>query len=266
MGAKAMSSHGSGAAGGGGGGAALSRQGSVCSLTFGEADGQLHGVNLDDLLRAGRKTVDEVWRDIQGAGGGACPRAQMTLEDFLSRAGTSAPADAAGNGACARSWGAHQLYQPAPAPQLGRHHQPAVGRPVPRPLGVGAGPVLEALYYEGGAAAAAGGNRAGPEHGVAERSNERRKKRMIKNRESAARSRARKQAYTNELENKISQLEEENERLRGHKMTLAVVAVGSAVLRSELRRGQAPEPVVQYVPQQEVKNQLQLRRTNSANF
>jgi ABA responsive element binding factor len=37
---------------------------------------------------------------------------------------------------------------------------------------------------------------------------------MIKNRESAARSRARKQAYTNELENKISRLEEENERLR----------------------------------------------------
>uniref|UniRef100_A0A0A9EG71 BZIP domain-containing protein n=1 Tax=Arundo donax TaxID=35708 RepID=A0A0A9EG71_ARUDO len=66
---------------------------------------------------------------------------------------------------------------------------------------------------------------------------------MLKNRESAARSRARKQAYTNELENKISRLEEENERLRRHK---------------------APDPVVQYVPQQEIKNQL--RRTNSANF
>jgi ABA responsive element binding factor len=197
MGAKAMSSHGSGAAAGGvgGGGAALSRQGSVCSLTFGEADGQLHGVNLDDLLRAGRKTVDEVWRDIQGAAGGACPRAQMTLEDLLSRAGTNAPGAAA-----ARGWGAHQLYQPAPAPpQLGHHHhhqQPAVGRPVPRPLGVGAGPVLDALYYESGAAAAAGGNRAVPERGVAERSNDRRKKRMIKNRESAARSRARKQVPT----------------------------------------------------------------------
>ncbi|CAN6289598.1 unnamed protein product [Urochloa humidicola] len=218
MGANAMSSHGSGtaAAGGTGGGAALSRQGSVCSLAFGDAaEGQLHGVNLDDLLlraAGGRKTTaDEVWRDIQGA----CPRAQMTLEDFLSRSG-----------------GGHH-----PHPAAG------VGRPVPRPLGVGAGPVLDALYHDGGAAAAAVGG--GPERGVAERSNERRKKRMIKNRESAARSRARKQAYTNELENKISQLEEENERLRGHK---------------------APEPVVQYVPQQEVKNQLQLRRINSANF
>jgi hypothetical protein len=28
------------------------------------------------------------------------------------------------------------------------------------------------------------------------------------------------QAYTNELENKISQLEEENERLRGHKVCI----------------------------------------------
>ncbi|CAL4930741.1 unnamed protein product [Urochloa decumbens] len=255
MGAKAMSSHGSG---GGGGGAALSRQGSPCGLAFGDAaDGQLHGVNLDDLLLrvGGRKTADEVWRDIQGAAA-ACPRAPMTLEDFLSRDGA-----AAGGGATAdygaRGWAHHQLYQPAaPGPQLGGgNHHPhhpaagAVGRPVPRPLGVGAGPVLDALYHDGGTAAAAGGGGGkrggGLERGVAERSNERRKKRMIKNRESAARSRARRQAYTNELENKISQLEEENERLRGHK---------------------APEPVVQYAPQQEVKNQLHLRRINSANF
>jgi ABA responsive element binding factor len=37
---------------------------------------------------------------------------------------------------------------------------------------------------------------------------------MIKNRESAARSRARKQAYTVELEAEVSQLKEENMRLR----------------------------------------------------
>ncbi|KAJ1297361.1 hypothetical protein BS78_01G369600 [Paspalum vaginatum] len=228
MGAKAMSSHGSGAGAG-----ALSRQASVCSLTFSEVDGQLHGVNLDDLLRAGKKTADEVWRDIQGAA--ACPRAQMTLEDFLSRAGDGA---AAGDGA--RGW-AQQLCQPAPQLVQGHLH-PSIGRPVPRPLGVGAAPVLDALYHDvhGGGD---GAKRAAAEGGVAERSNERRKKRMIKNRESAARSRARKQAYTNELENKIRLLEEENERLL---------------------RQQALEPVVQYVPQQEPKNQH--RRVNSANF
>ncbi|XP_078442399.1 bZIP transcription factor 27-like [Wolffia australiana] len=41
-----------------------------------------------------------------------------------------------------------------------------------------------------------------------------RNKRMIKNRESAARSRARKQAYTNELEQEVNHLTMENERLR----------------------------------------------------
>nr|XP_028949121.1 protein FD-like [Malus domestica] len=41
-----------------------------------------------------------------------------------------------------------------------------------------------------------------------------RHKRMMKNRESAARSRARKQAYTNELEIEIAQLREENARLK----------------------------------------------------
>lgn len=48
---------------------------------------------------------------------------------------------------------------------------------------------------------------------VIEKTVERQQKRMIKNRESAARSRARKQAYTVELEAEVSQLKEENARL-----------------------------------------------------
>ncbi|KAI3761861.1 hypothetical protein L1987_52283 [Smallanthus sonchifolius] len=43
---------------------------------------------------------------------------------------------------------------------------------------------------------------------------DRRHNRMIKNRESAARSRARKQAYTNELENEVERLKEENAKLK----------------------------------------------------
>lgn len=43
---------------------------------------------------------------------------------------------------------------------------------------------------------------------------ERRQRRMIKNRESAARSRARKQAYTVELENELTELREENAKLK----------------------------------------------------
>ncbi|KAF3592679.1 hypothetical protein DY000_02027854 [Brassica cretica] len=48
---------------------------------------------------------------------------------------------------------------------------------------------------------------------VLEKVIERRQKRMIKNRESAARSRARKQAYTLELEAEVAQLKEMNEEL-----------------------------------------------------
>jgi ABA responsive element binding factor len=54
-----------------------------------------------------------------------------------------------------------------------------------------------------------------------EKTVERRQKRMIKNRESAARSRARKQAYTSELENKVSRLEEENGRLRKRRVRIS---------------------------------------------
>ncbi|CAN0872993.1 ABSCISIC ACID-INSENSITIVE 5-like protein 5 [Linum grandiflorum] len=43
---------------------------------------------------------------------------------------------------------------------------------------------------------------------------ERRQRRMIKNRESAARSRARKQAYTTELEAEVAKLKEENQQLK----------------------------------------------------
>lgn len=49
---------------------------------------------------------------------------------------------------------------------------------------------------------------------VLEKVIERRQKRMIKNRESAARSRARKQAYTLELEAEVAQLKEQNEELQ----------------------------------------------------
>ncbi|KAH0724536.1 hypothetical protein KY284_000401 [Solanum tuberosum] len=49
---------------------------------------------------------------------------------------------------------------------------------------------------------------------------DRRLRRKIKNRESAARSRARKQAYHNELVNKVSHLEEENMKLKKEKLLL----------------------------------------------
>ncbi|CAH8329345.1 unnamed protein product [Eruca vesicaria subsp. sativa] len=55
---------------------------------------------------------------------------------------------------------------------------------------------------------------------VLEKVIERRQKRMIKNRESAARSRARKQAYTCELEAEVAQLKEMNEELHKKQVCL----------------------------------------------
>ncbi|KAJ0785761.1 putative transcription factor bZIP family [Helianthus annuus] len=54
----------------------------------------------------------------------------------------------------------------------------------------------------------------GRKSGAVEKVVERRQRRMIKNRESAARSRARKQAYTIELEAEVAKLKEENQELK----------------------------------------------------
>ncbi|KAF7031699.1 hypothetical protein CFC21_042986 [Triticum aestivum] len=62
--------------------------------------------------------------------------------------------------------------------------------------------------------------RGAPEDQSCERSIERRHRRMIKNRESAARSRARKQAYTVELEAELNHLKEENARLKAEEKTI----------------------------------------------
>ncbi|GMI90641.1 ABSCISIC ACID RESPONSIVE ELEMENTS-BINDING PROTEIN 2 [Hibiscus trionum] len=58
------------------------------------------------------------------------------------------------------------------------------------------------------------GSLRGRKSATVEKVAERRQRRMIKNRESAARSRARKQAYTTELEAAIAKLKEENEELQ----------------------------------------------------
>ncbi|XP_037418094.1 bZIP transcription factor ABI5 homolog [Triticum dicoccoides] len=62
--------------------------------------------------------------------------------------------------------------------------------------------------------------RGAPKDQSRERSIERRHRRMIKNRESAARSRARKQAYTVELEAELNHLKEENVRLKAEEKTI----------------------------------------------
>uniref|UniRef100_A0A453G0C0 BZIP domain-containing protein n=1 Tax=Aegilops tauschii subsp. strangulata TaxID=200361 RepID=A0A453G0C0_AEGTS len=128
-----------------------------------------------------RRTVDEVWREITGGSGGeeeAAPAtaggaAEMTLEDFLARE----------DGAVVR----------------GAEEQVAM-------------PTMALL---GGAEGARGGGRGRKRQLMdpMDRAAMQRQKRMIKNRESAARSRERKQAYIAELESLVTQLEEENAHL-----------------------------------------------------
>lgn len=203
-----------------------------------------------------KKTVDEVWREIQQVKERNPERqntlGEMTLEDFLVQAGIVLDA-AGGNGGGGNEndtssavqcnlggidpnsgrhsnvpqhaqWMPYQLL-----PQQQQHSMMTMfmpGHHVPQPIAVSGGALSDTAYPDAQLAVtttplmgtlsdtqAIGRKRLAPGD-VVEKTVERRQKRMIKNRESAARSRARKQAYTNELENKVQRLEEENERLR----------------------------------------------------
>ncbi|KAK6934036.1 Basic-leucine zipper domain [Dillenia turbinata] len=220
-----------------------------------------------------KKTVDEVWRDIQQGHNKSSKEkssherqptlGEMTLEDFLVKAGVvvEPSVDKKGPGPLVGV----DPNAPPPFSQQGswmqypqnqfQHPQQTMmgvymtGQPIPQPLPIGTGPYPEnqaalssPLMGSLSDTQAPGRKRSTPDN-IIGKTVERRQKRMIKNRESAARSRARKQAYTNELENKVSRLEEENERLRKRKE-----------LEKMLPSAPPPEP------------KSQLRRTSSAPF
>ncbi|KAG5053600.1 hypothetical protein GLYMA_03G003400v4 [Glycine max] len=216
-----------------------------------------------------KKTIDEVWRDMQqnkSVGKERQPTlGEMTLEDFLVKAGVSTEPFPNEDGAMAMSgvdsqhntlqhahWMQYQLtsVQQQQQPQQQNSVMPGfsgfmAGHVVQQPIPVVLNTVRDAGYSEAlpsslmaalsdsqtaGRKRVASGN-------VVEKTVERRQKRMIKNRESAARSRARKQAYTQELEIKVSQLEEENERLRRqNEIERALPSAPSPDPKHQLRR------------------------------
>ncbi|KAJ1376809.1 Basic-leucine zipper domain [Sesbania bispinosa] len=198
-----------------------------------------------------KKTVDEVWRDIQQNKDSEEKKSrdrqptlgEMTLEDFLVKAGIVAEASSNKKytGTIAGIDSSVAVPQFPPQGQWIQYAQPQYQHPqqslmgiympsqgIAQPLHMGAGASLDVPFADSQVALSSplmgtvsdtqtpGRKRSTPED-MMEKTVERRQKRMIKNRESAARSRARKQAYTNELEQKVSRLEEENERLRKRK-------------------------------------------------
>ncbi|CAN1780449.1 ABSCISIC ACID-INSENSITIVE 5-like protein 2 [Linum perenne] len=216
----------------------LGRQNSLYNLTLDEVQNQLGdlgkpliSMNLDELLKnvltvnqtslqrqaslsiAGalsKKTVDEVWRDIQQSKTNGEKKkdrqptlGEMTLEDFLVKAGVVAEASMDSRDAGVAGIDANVAPQFSQQSQWLQYHQHAQ---FPHPQQN----MLMGTLSDSQMPA----RKRGAPGEIVEKHVERRQKRMIKNRESAARSRARKQAYTNELENKVSRLEEENERLR----------------------------------------------------
>ncbi|XP_015088864.1 ABSCISIC ACID-INSENSITIVE 5-like protein 2 [Solanum pennellii] len=200
---------------------------------------------------------------------------EMTLEDFLVKAGVVAEStpgkkslgsvlgvDSMALPQQQAQWSQYQMQamHPLPPQQHQQQQQNMLpvfmpGHSVQQPLTIVSNPTIDAAYPESQMTMSPtallgtlsdtqtlGRKRVAPDD-VVEKTVERRQKRMIKNRESAARSRARKQAYTHELENKVSRLEEENERLKRQKEI---------------------EQVLPSVPLPEPK--YQLRRTSSAPF
>ncbi|KAL5539392.1 hypothetical protein UlMin_044021, partial [Ulmus minor] len=143
----------------------------------------------------GARSVDDVWTQLvaggsdrrlkgegdgDGDGGGV---GEITLEDYLSKNGVVREGDVGG----AIGYGQFPM-----APSQG----------VEAPIGV---------YGNASGTAARGKRRVVGE--PLDKATQQKQKRMIKNRESAARSRERKHAYTMELEAQVKQLEEENEKL-----------------------------------------------------
>jgi len=137
---------------------------------------------------------------------GAFLSTQLSLNSRLHLLSTAGGSSALGAGIYAADDGRHHM-------DLGGGFRNAAASPAPffsayNPA-AGAGAARSVLEDEmclgPGAAAAAWAGAGG---------SDRRKKRMIKNRESAARSRARKQAYVSELEQEVQLLQQENESLR----------------------------------------------------
>ncbi|KAK1321752.1 Protein FD [Acorus calamus] len=197
-----------------------------------------------------RKTMDEVWKDINLSNlhdhHQQQPtmdfRSPMTLQDFLSRPfhiPSSAP----------RDMGPPPPPQPPPPPPPPPHTTLSLKSNMNNflymdPLqtsntGPSAAIANSDVSFEGGDIGSSGGlfsfyKRRLPEQDAI--SGDRHHKRMIKNRESAARSRSRKQAYARELEIEVKTLTDLNARLRRQQEELRLILAAQPPTTKKLQR------------------------------
>ncbi|KAM1973716.1 hypothetical protein FF1_020108 [Malus domestica] len=195
-------------------------------------DNDHHQQHQQHQHHAEARSVDDVWKEIvaggvgvgmgeeeegtaegdggdqvrAGEGGGGGGMEEMTLEDFLTRARAVREKDVNVTASGVPiGYGQFQVQPPPPPP------------PPPPPAAQGQLVYANGTTSGGGGRGGGGGGRAGKRRVVQEapldKATQQKQRRMIKNRESAARSRERKQAYTVELESLVTQLEEENARL-----------------------------------------------------
>ncbi|XP_004290511.1 PREDICTED: G-box-binding factor 4-like [Fragaria vesca subsp. vesca] len=200
----------------------------VYSNTLPPADAQITlmdsaGMEINSLGAAPSrpKTVDEVWEEIvSGESRRECkeelPDEMMTLEDFLARAGAVEENDVKDlhlapppeterlcGGLSGGMFGFDQIAL-SPFPSIEKMEGSIAG------FGNGAAAAAAEVAASGGRGR---GKRARAVLEPLDKAAQQRQKRMIKNRESAARSRERKQAYQVELESMAVKLEVENEQL-----------------------------------------------------
>nr|XP_009389866.2 PREDICTED: ABSCISIC ACID-INSENSITIVE 5-like protein 3 [Musa acuminata subsp. malaccensis] len=262
---------------------ALVAQGSLHTITFddvqqhlSELGKPLNSMNLDELLnsvmaveqqiQAPHKTVDEVWREImrheeQGNTEGAETFGETTLEDFLVRAGAiNVGAPNCGGGIDGDSppllpmdpvvqqqqeeWLRYQLTTAQHQQQSQPMSLLETGLPLFANAVMNAGLCDHQLVVKPASSdSKMTSERQRSDEKTLDKITERRQKRMIKNRESAARSRARKQAYIKQLEEEVMQLTNTNKRLKKQK---------------------EEEMALRVTPPSEPR--YQLRRTSSAKF
>eukprot|EP01018_Ginkgo_biloba_P025225 Gb_05158 [translate_table: standard] len=202
-----------------------------------------------------RKTVDEVWDDIQTKKWlkeeGKVEQRQksfgaMSLNDFLVKAGVvredhkasntpgssvnyapNADAIVAAQSLRHAEWHQYQLdtvQQQQQQQRAAYARNPSIQAIPQTPFastGNSVGGLLEAYSLSSPARGTSSVSpcRKRAHESIMEKTVERRHKRMIKNRESAARSRARKQAYTNELECEVKRLKAENAWLKNYQLS-----------------------------------------------